>query len=109
MGRALMPLDNMSEGERIALIGIVGGAIGWLFKVAIPKLFGMTRARVVKLEAENDKLERALGHALSAIEVLLVAMELQQDRRGAHVERAKELVKEAQQLWASPIVCEVRS
>lgn len=103
-----MPIDNLNEAERITLITIGAGAIGWLFKVALPKLFGLTRARVVKLEAENDRLERALGHALSAIEILLVAMELPQERRTAHVDRAKALVKEAQQLWAAPDACGVR-
>lgn len=96
-----MPIDNMSEAERITIIAAAIGAIGWLFKVAIPKLFGMTRARVTTLEGENARLERALGHALSAIEILLVAMEVPQDRRGDHVERAKGLVKEAQKLWAA--------
>jgi hypothetical protein len=102
-----VPIDNMSEGERLAAMTFGAGAIGWLFKVAIPKVFGMTRARVVKLEAENDRLERALGHALSAIEILLVAMEVPQDRRGAHVERAKAFVTEAQQLWTAPDACGV--
>jgi hypothetical protein len=104
-----MPVENLNDNERLALIGIGAGAFGWLFKVALPKLFGMTRARVVKLEAENGRLERALGHALSAIEILLVAMELPQDRRTEHVDRAKAKVREAQQLWAAEAVCEVRS
>lgn len=104
-----MPIDNLNEGERLAVITLGAGAIGWLFKVAIPKVFGLTRARVTTLEAENARLERALGHALSAIEILLVAMEVPQDRRGDHVERAKGLVKEAQKLWAAPDACAVRA
>ncbi len=103
-----MPVENMSEGERLALIGIGGTAIGWLFKVAIPKVFGMTRARVTSLEAKNDNLELALAHMLSAFEILLVAIELPQERRTAHVERAKGFVKEAQKLRL-PDACGVKS
>lgn len=100
-----MPIDNLNEAERITLITIGAGAIGWLFKVAIPKLFGMTRARVTQLETKNDALELALAHMLSAFEILLVAIELPQDARGQHVDRAKGFVKEAQKLRLPPDAC----
>lgn len=102
-----MPIDNISEAERITIIAAALGAIGWLFKVAIPKVFGMTRARVTQLEAKNDSLELALAHMLSAFEILLVAIELPQDARGQHVDRAKSFVKEAQKLRLPPDACGV--
>lgn len=94
-------LDPLNSNERVWLLTAIAGGIAWVFKVAIPKVFGMTKSRVQNLEDENDRLKSALRSALSAIEVLLVAMELPEGGRHRHVDRAKKLVEEARELWVS--------
>ena len=47
------------------------------------------------LEEENDRLRASLSQAIATIELLLLAVELPEERRHGTIERAKVLAEEA--------------
>lgn len=76
-------------------MGAVGGALAWFGRDFLPGIFGSRRRRQRSIEQENDVLRASLSQAVAAIELLLVAVELPEDKRHSHISRARALAEDA--------------
>ena len=88
-----MPFDVTPE-ERFWVLTAVGGTLAWFGRDLVPAIMGKFNHKRKRREAREDQLFAALSQASATLKTLVIAIELPEEKRHAHVEAAQRAIAE---------------